>query len=331
MTDEQKKPEPVMEAEIIEDDGDKETDGGGIDTSALMTVSRAEFDTQISTAKKYPRSLAKFMKEAKSMATMDQETAGRMYYRLQRRGKDGKKVIEGPSIRLAEVAVAAWGNMLVLSRPVATEDKVVRCAGFAWDLERNNRRGFEITRRITTSKGERFSEDMIVVTQQAASQIAARNAIFGVIPRVFVDQLVGACKKVYAGEGKSLKDMRTEALTAYGKVGAKKEDVFKLAGKKGLEDLDIEALIDLRGLLTAIEEGHTTLKEALSAATDEPTVITPETLSAEAFIKPESVKSVDDAKPPEKKEPVTHQKVEPVKAQGESQEDREIADLFDTK
>jgi len=286
----------IVDAEVID------SAAPTLGTSALQALTKAEIDVQITTAKAYPRSITKFVEEARLMATLDQETAGRMYYRLKRRGKDGVKIIEGPSIRLAEVAVAAWGHTFVASRPVAVEDTVVRCQGMAWDMEKNNRRVFEITRRITDSNGRRYSEDMIVVTQQAASQIAARNAVFGVIPRVYVDHLVKQCKAVFIGQNTSITDKRKAAIEEYAKLGVKKPDVLKIAGREGIDDLTIDDLIDLKGLLTAIEEGQTTIKEVLAAAYDDggQATVTPDTLTTEALTKGAAVEAEDDAKPPTK-------------------------------
>src|SRR5438876_4414663 len=73
----------------------------------LANVSKAEIDIQVGTAKKFPRSLATFMREATDWVTSDPDTAASMYYVLPRKDKK----VEGPSIRLAEVAVAAWGSM----------------------------------------------------------------------------------------------------------------------------------------------------------------------------------------------------------------------------
>lgn len=328
-----------VEAELVGD-----VEAGTVDSTALAVVTKAEIDVQIATAKAYPRSIQKFIDEAKTMATLSQETAGKMYYRLKRRSKEGTKTIEGPSIRLAEVAMAAWGNTLVMSRPIAVEETVVRCQGLAWDLEKNNRRVFEVTRRITNADGRRYSEDMIVVTQQAASQIAARNAIFGVVPRVYVDNLVKACKAVFLGDAKGIEEKRKVAIAEFAKIGAKVEDVLKLVGKRGVNDLDIEDLIDLRGLLTAIEEGHTTLKEALAAEGAAEVVVTPGGLTAEALANADSVEGKDDGKPtteevaaqkPEPKvakaEPVKAEKPAPVKPPKDDAppEDEDVASLFE--
>ena len=73
--------------------------GGG----TLSVLSRAEIDVQITTAKRYPRSVTAFRREAEEMATLDEETAGSMFYVLPRAGKN----IEGPSVRLAEIVGSA--------------------------------------------------------------------------------------------------------------------------------------------------------------------------------------------------------------------------------
>ena len=51
-----------------------------ITPNALEAITRGEIDCQISTAKKYPRSLTLFKERALAMATMDQETAESCIY-----------------------------------------------------------------------------------------------------------------------------------------------------------------------------------------------------------------------------------------------------------
>lgn len=266
-----------------------------IETETVVSaISRAEVSQQIATARAYPRSINQFWKDALEMVMLDKDSAGKMYYRLKRRGKDGVKIIEGPSIRLAEVAVAAWGHTYWGSRPVARDETVVRCQGIAWDMQKNNRRLVEVTRRITTTDGHRYSEDMITVTEQAASQIAARNAVFGVIPRVYVDSLVKKAKEVFIGEAGSIAEKRIKAIEEFAKIGVRKEDVFKISGKQGFEDLTIDDLIDLRGLLTAIEEGQITIQEVLAGANAEETTVSPKNLSPESFTKDSKVEGENE-------------------------------------
>ena len=68
-------------------------------TSALVAVQRGEIDAQISTAKMYPRDPREFIQDAIRWATEDEDTAASCMYRLEK----GGSVIEGPSVRLAEI------------------------------------------------------------------------------------------------------------------------------------------------------------------------------------------------------------------------------------
>src|SRR4051812_48501652 len=77
------------------------------DVMVMSPETRAEVDIQISTAKRYPRSIRNFKQQALEMATFDEETAEGCFYSLPRGGKP----IEGPSARLAEIVLSAWGNV----------------------------------------------------------------------------------------------------------------------------------------------------------------------------------------------------------------------------
>src|SRR5688500_14733606 len=74
---------------------------------ALAALNRSEIDMQISTAKKYPRSVTRFKRDVESLACLDEETAATMFYSLPRGGKN----IIGPSVRFAEVVASSWGNI----------------------------------------------------------------------------------------------------------------------------------------------------------------------------------------------------------------------------
>ena len=57
------------------------------EVSAIQEITRAEIDTQITTAKRFPRSIKKFRDEALTLATYDEKIAGSCYYTLKRGGK----------------------------------------------------------------------------------------------------------------------------------------------------------------------------------------------------------------------------------------------------
>ena len=79
----------------------------------LQAINRAEVDIQIATAKQYPRDLSRVLNQIKTYATMDMETAEDCFYALRRGKGSDQQVIEGVSVRLAEIIASAWGNIRV--------------------------------------------------------------------------------------------------------------------------------------------------------------------------------------------------------------------------
>src|SRR5689334_25197305 len=85
-----------------------------LEVAPIESITKAEVDCQIATAHQYPRSLAQFYKRAEAMVTVDEETAQSCFYQLRRKDKDapgGYKMIEGESIRMAEIVAANFGNL----------------------------------------------------------------------------------------------------------------------------------------------------------------------------------------------------------------------------
>lgn len=233
-----------------------------IASTALSGVERATIDVQIATAKQYPRSVDKALKEALTLATLDEETAGSMFYALPRSGK----TIEGPSARLAEVMAYSWGNLRA-DADIVDEDRThVTAMGTCFDLEKNVAVRVRVKRRITDKHGKKYNEDMIGVTSNAAISIALRNAVFKVIPQAFTRRIYQDARLASIGQGGTIKQKRQKALAWFEKVGVKDEDVFKLLGVRGLDDMTEDHLITLRGLVTAIKDGDTTVEQTFHPA-----------------------------------------------------------------
>ena len=241
-------PEKEIEVEVM-----SLLDGAG----ALAAVDRAAIDVQIATAKRYPRSVDRALNEAVTLATLDEETAGSMFYALPRSGKS----IEGPSARLAEVMTYSWGNLRGDADVVAIDKTHVTAMGTCFDLEKNVAVRVRVKRGITDSKGRRYNEDMIGVTSNAAISIALRNAVFKVIPGAYVRHVYAAARKASLGKGGTIKQKRQTCFDWFAKFGVKPEQIFQLLTVQGLEDIGDEQLITLRGLQTAIQDGETTVEQ----------------------------------------------------------------------
>lgn len=239
----------------IIDVGREVTDNG----HALIALNSSEINTQITTAKAYPRSLTQFREDAMAMACMDEETAGSMFYVLPAR-KGSDKRIEGPSVRLAEVVGSSWGNLRYGARIVEEGEKFVTAQGMCFDLEKNIAINIEVKRSIWGKYG-RFSQDMIQVTCNAACSIALRQAIFKVVPRMFVDILYQRAREVAVGQADSTEKRRHKLREWFKKFGVTDEQLLGLVQKDGFEDLNEDDLVTLRGIATALKDGDTTVEQ----------------------------------------------------------------------
>lgn len=246
-----------------------------VELSALESMERAQIDVQISTAKKYPRVLSSVKKEMLSFATLDEETAAGCFFTLPgRKGGDGKP-IQGPSIRMAEIALATYGNLRAGARIIADDGKMITAQGVCHDLQNNVCVSVEVKRRVTTKTGQRYGDDMIVMTGNAACSIALRNATFRVVPLALVKPIYEAAKKVAIGDAKTLVQRRAGAIAHFTKMGVTQEKIFAALQVKALDDVGLEHLEVLIGYANAIKEGEATIDgifnpPAASAARSEP-------------------------------------------------------------
>lgn len=232
---------------------------------ALEARTRAEIDIQISTAKRFPRpELSIIRDKVRDLALVDQETAESCWYALPRAGK----VIEGPGVRFTEILATCYQNLRMAGRVVGIDEKFVTCEGACLDLENNVGASSEVKRRITDKYGKRFKDDMIVVTANAAIAIATRNAIFKVVPRGLFKTTLDEIRKVGMGDERSLTQTRDAALAYFAGQGVNEERVLALIEKHAREDMTHEDVSTLRGLVTALKEGATTVDDAFPQQAD---------------------------------------------------------------
>lgn len=227
------------------------------------SLERANVDSQVATAKRYPRNIRRSMDNAMVMATMDSETAQSCGYALPRGGKP----ITGPSVHLAKIIVSNWGNMRTEAKVVQITDKQIISRGTAWDLETNVASAFEVRRSIVDKKGNRYSDDMITVTGNAANSIAYRNAVFSVIPKAFVDKIYRAAQKCITGDlsnEEKLVKRRSDAITFFNdEWGITEEEVIKLCGKQTVNQIKAEEIALLLGMAQSLKDGDTTVEELM--------------------------------------------------------------------
>lgn len=235
----------------------------GVQSVTVDAMERANVDSQVATAKQYPRNIRRSIENAIVMATMDNETAQSCGYALPRGGKP----ITGPSVHLAKIIVSNWGNMRTEAKVVQITDKQIISRGTAWDLETNVASAFEVRRSIIDKKGNRFSDDMITVTGNAANSIAYRNAVFSVVPKAVVDKVYKSAQKFITGDlsdKEKLLKRRTDAINYFrDEWGIEEEEVVKLCGKQTVNQIKAEEIALLLGMVQSLKDGDTTVDELM--------------------------------------------------------------------
>lgn len=231
----------------------------------LEAINRSEIDMQIMTAQRIPRNIEKCKENMIALASMDDTVAYNCFYHLERKDKDNNvTIIEGPSVRFAEIIAACWKNLRVAARIIGNDGKTITAQGVCHDLESNVAISTEVKRSILTSKGYTYSQDMQVVVGNAASSIALRNAICKVVPQVLIKNVVEAV------QSKALEHIKQIGIEESWKQWvAYMQGQFKVTESMMLEylnkkrgELDANDIQKLVGVCNAIKEGTTTVEEA---------------------------------------------------------------------
>lgn len=230
-------------------------------SNALEVINRSEVDMQIATAKKYPRKLSNVIEEITELATHDPETAAACYYNLE---VSKGQVVNGLSVRFAEILAYSWGNLRVATRIVGQDAKTITAQAICFDLEKNLAISTEVQASILDKQGNRFHDRLIVTTGKAAASKAFRDAIYKVVPRASLKAVLDQVKLVAAKQVVDLTTMRNSLIEWYGKRGIKEKDLLEYMGVDVKEEMTADMCLQLKGLSVAINEGEVTAEAAIT-------------------------------------------------------------------
>lgn len=240
--------------------------------SLAVALSRAEVDQQIATAMAFPRGgrkggLRTIVNAITDLATLSEAAAEECVYALPRGGKP----IKGPSVRLAEIVAGQYGNCRIGARVVHVDkfEKYVEAEGVFHDLESNTATTARVRRRITDKHGRLLTDDMILVTGNAAASIAKRNAILGGVPKAMWSPAYDAAHAVIAGDIKTLSVKRDEAIKAFVIWGVKPEQIFAALEVGGLDDVGLDEIATLRAMFKAVKDGEQKAEDFFPAVADQ--------------------------------------------------------------
>ncbi len=260
--------------------------GGGALAAITGNAAVAETLASIYIAKQFPRNLVEVtqrMKESCSRPKLAQ-VATYAYTRA-------TSTITGPSIRLAEVLVGAWGNMEAgwkcISRrfdPRAGVD-VSECVAFAWDKETNIKReiAFSVPHVRDLQGGKKAplksERDIYELCANMASR-RVRACILQVIPGWLVEEAMERIEKTLKdGDGRPLSDRVRDMLAVYADLGVSKERIEAWLGHP-TEQIVIGELVKLGKQYNALRDGVANVQD-----------IFPEPEKSAVDVKPASLKN----------------------------------------
>jgi len=236
--------------------------------TALAQMAKIEIDSQIATAKQYPmhttkEQIALFMEKVENMATCSIEVAESCHYRRPVGKENGKmKYAEGESVRLAELAVASYGNMKIQTFITEMQPKLVKAIARVHDMENNLAIEVEVTESCAGKDGRPFSERMRLVVAKAAQSKAFRDGAFKLIPKALLKPAIEAAAKVASGGELPIGERRTRVAKWIVSLGIDPNRVWKALEVRGLDDIQEEHLTTLFGIRTSMKDGDCTIDEA---------------------------------------------------------------------
>lgn len=224
--------------------------------NASYALVKATIDSQIATARAFPRNIGRAMKKVAALAGVSERVAAGCIYTLPRDGKQ----IEGPSARFAEILQNCWGNIRVTGRVIEEADKYLVVMGECIDLEANSGRAVELRVGVLKKNGMRYSPDMVITTANAAIAKATRNAIFQVVPRAFWEEAFQSVRDVIKGS-MSIGEARDSWLSYWKGKAIPAEHVYQALGVSCREDITDDHIVIMTGWNTALESGEVQLSD----------------------------------------------------------------------
>ncbi|RVD44912.1 hypothetical protein EN742_00775 [Mesorhizobium sp. M4A.F.Ca.ET.020.02.1.1] len=227
--------------------------------SLAVQLAIAELNQDVTTAKAFPRSVAKVMRNVTELVMLDEQTAKECVYAVPRDGK----TIRGPSIRLAEIIASQWGNCHCASRIVHVDkiEKYVESEGIFHDLETGLKRTARTRKNISKRDGSLYSQDMIMTAGNAAASIGMREAILKGVPKAVWRQAFDHAENVIRGDITTLVERREDAMKALAGIGVTPDRIFAAIGVAGLDEIGVEELADLFAMYQGIKSKETDVDE----------------------------------------------------------------------
>ena len=171
----------------------------------------------------------------------------------------GGQTVSGPSIRLAEMLAANWGNIDYGIRELSRKEGVSEMEAYCWDLETNTMSSQKFTvRHIRDTRGGGVKltdeRDIYELTANMGGR-RLRARILAIIPADLVQAAVDECSKTMAGGAELPIGDRIRNMVAAFKVLGVAPTLIEQRVAHSLDTLTGEELGDLRKIHNSIRDG----------------------------------------------------------------------------
>lgn len=183
----------------------------------------------------------------------------------------GTTMVEGPSIRLAEVIAQNWQNLQYGFRELGRSADSSEVEAFCWDLETNVR----VTRTLTVKhkrdtksgpkdlKAERDKYEYVA----SQTQRRVRACILEVIPGDIVEEAEKQCEKTLRGDdNRPIEDRVRDMITAFSELGVTGEMV-EARLQHSLKAVTLQQLVELQKIYRSIKDGVAQREEFFQVTT----------------------------------------------------------------
>lgn len=170
----------------------------------------------------------------------------------------GDELVEGPSIRMAELMAQSWGNLSFGVRELEQRNGESLAQAFAWDMETNTRqvKEFTVPHKRFTKRGSYTLTDPRDIYELVANSGARRMraCILGVIPVDVVDAAVVEVKKTMARDEAPLAERITKMVSAFAQIHVTKEMLEKRLAHN-IEATTAHEIVTMLAVYKSIREG----------------------------------------------------------------------------
>lgn len=184
----------------------------------------------------------------------------------------GGAAVTGPSIRLAEAAARAWGNLQFGVREIEQRGDESTVEAYCWDLETNTRQSkvFVVPHyRYTRKEGKKRLTDPRDIYEHVANSAARRlrACILGVIPGDIVDDAVAQCDQTMTAKAKTDPESQKKLIAGFAELGVTKRQIEQRLGNN-IDAIRPAQVVSLRKIYASIKDGMSVAEDWFESERD---------------------------------------------------------------